>query len=782
MKKIALYPGAYKPPTKGHLNVVKQLLTGKYQAADVDKATGKYTKLPEHPAMDQVWIIVGDLVKGGDKPKGGKPEVAVGQPEAIAVWKEYIKANGLEGKAKVYAAGTTPRAGALDEAANPVGDMLGVLKDKYQRDLYPDVEFYPVVGYRSDDANAIRDLSRIETPKKQYGDKGIVTITVLDEPKPGEETISATKLRAAIYARDEKEIEKYAAAPAADILKHFPTLDEKLDRAIQQTLMDLLTEGVDFNELEKTLDDMFDDLDIDINFTKHFRERVLERGLTEDDIIELMKKIHDKYGDEVADMPKDSNRVFTHITRLVDIASTMGSYGYDGLRDLYLKTAYKRHDSDEPEFRTNASSPKLKVAENVPGAPINAVGAQPSKTRQRLQDYTNFIRNILSSEFTVEFKGDHISVTLPIYNPAEPEDYTPHQKNLPEGVGSFNFSPYISSILEYMIDRGMKITPLPEIVLIKDEANAADVFGRTAYYNNDKKEVGLFTVGRHPKDVLRSFCHEMIHHMQNLEGRIPGFTTTNTQEDDALKEIEQEAHYLGSMTMREWEDTCKREMNETKVMAEGVYDSLVTRLSKQVITKWVTDFKKDPKRLFSALDTNIEEEDAKGRPMEFDLIAKIDFKKTKDRTYLVDGGANEGDDESEGFVALSFQVDPRSLPQQWETIAMDVRDVLRHELEHLTQGGWNVRDDKAMADDSEIRDMINKYKLLAPANYFLLDKEVDAMLQGMYYKAKKSRKPFKDVVDYYLGLQPIDAEEKETILAKWRKRLPALGIKKQYWF
>ena len=27
-----------------------------------------------------------------------------------------------------------------------------------------------------------------------------------------------------------------------------------------------------------------------------------------------------------------------------------------------------------------------------------------------------------------------------------------------------------------------------------------------------------------------------------------------------------------------------------------------------------------------------------------------------------------------------------------------------------------------------------------------------------------------------------DKEEKETILSKWRKRLPALGIKKEYWF
>ena len=46
------------------------------------------------------------------------------------------------------------------------------------------------------------------------------------------------------------------------------------------------------------------------------------------------------------------------------------------------------------------------------------------------------------------------------------------------------------------------------------------------------------------------------------------------------------------------------------------------------------------------------------------------------------GGADEGSDDDEGFVALTFQVDPRELPQMWSTIAMDIRDVLRHEIEN----------------------------------------------------------------------------------------------------
>ena len=112
----------------------------------------------------------------------------------------------------------------------------------------------------------------------------------------------------------------------------------------------------------------------------------------------------------------------------------------------------------------------------------------------------------------------------------------------------------------------------------------------------------------------------------------------------------------------------------------------------------------------------------------------------------------------------------------WSTIAMDIRDVLRHEIEHLTQGGYNVRPDKYMEDDQAIRTLIQKYELLPLKNYFLLNKEVDAMLQGMWFKAKKSRTPFKDVIDDYLDKVGLEPEEKEEIKDHWRKRRKALAL------
>jgi hypothetical protein len=70
--------------------------------------------------------------------------------------------------------------------------------------------------------------------------------------------------------------------------------------------------------------------------------------------------------------------------------------------------------------------------------------------------------------------------------------------------------------------------------------------------------------------------------------------------------------------------------------------------------------------------------------------------------------------------------------------------------------------------------------LLPKAHYFKLEKEVDAMLQGLYFKAKKSRRPFKDVINDYLNIfidqETITQEEKEEILNIWRSRLKALSL------
>ena len=100
----------------------------------------------------------------------------------------------------------------------------------------------------------------------------------------------------------------------------------------------------------------------------------------------------------------------------------------------------------------------------------------------------------------------------------------------------------------------------PAIHLDSDEQNKAEILGKTAYYDPQTHEVHIYTDGRHPKDMLRSIAHELIHHKQNLEDRLqvggyngPGDYLKN----DKLKDIEHEAMLEGNACMREWEDTKK---------------------------------------------------------------------------------------------------------------------------------------------------------------------------------------------------------------------------------
>jgi hypothetical protein len=65
-----------------------------------------------------------------------------------------------------------------------------------------------------------------------------------------------------------------------------------------------------------------------------------------------------------------------------------------------------------------------------------------------------------------------------------------------------------------------------------------------------------------------------------------------------------------------------------------------------------------------------------------------------------------------------------------------------------------------MEDDEFIRDMIDA-DLLPKSDYFKLEKEIDAMLQGLYFKAKKSRKPYLEVIDDYLDKQPVNQGRKK---------------------
>jgi cytidyltransferase-like protein len=493
------------------------------------------------------------------------------------------------------------------------------------------------------------------------------------------------------------------------------------------------------------------------------------------------------------------------------------------------------------------------------------------------------------------------------------------------------------SLTTYMIENDMNITPLPKIKIIDDDSkNAEGIFGSTAYYNPNECSITLYTLNRHPKDILRSYAHEMIHRIQDNEGRLKNVATTNTNEDSDLLELEKEAYLNGNITFRNWEDSLKnsKPVNEVyyldtplynrqktiqenlcytlneitlnpnsaveingnltkgkfqvgnikyaydikqvsnpyddggrffnimfhpednitstpqegkenyiKILStmykvildfaeeaepeyigissldnnknyhmvyanltdnksnripgyfrkdvslsfntpqgkgrfvvlkrkdeslnEGRYDTVSNKSSSMIFNKWKQDFLAGKKQ--SVLKTFVESED-----VEFGLVATLKFK-NEGEDLQVDGGLEETEDGN--VIYVDFKVDRNILPEMWSEISMNLKDVIRHEIEHITQNDELNYPSKFMEDDLIARIAINQ-KLLPRGEYFKLEKEIDANLQGMYFRAKKERRPFIDVINDYLDAQSITPEQKEEVLNLWRPRASKLSLPK----
>jgi hypothetical protein len=84
--------------------------------------------------------------------------------------------------------------------------------------------------------------------------------------------------------------------------------------------------------------------------------------------------------------------------------------------------------------------------------------------------------------------------------------------------------------------------------------------GKTAFYDPAKMSVTLYINGRHPKDIMRSLSHELIHHTQNCNGQFDNVGEMGegyAQNDEHLREMERQAYEEGNLCFRDWEDSIK---------------------------------------------------------------------------------------------------------------------------------------------------------------------------------------------------------------------------------
>ena len=106
------------------------------------------------------------------------------------------------------------------------------------------------------------------------------------------------------------------------------------------------------------------------------------------------------------------------------------------------------------------------------------------------------------------------------------------------------------------------IQQAPKVILRNDEKNADMLFGRTAFYQPDTQTIVVYITDRHPKDILRSYTHELIHHVQNERGDLKLGDASNpkyAQDDDHMRKMAMEAYLKGNLLLRDFEDNFKYE-------------------------------------------------------------------------------------------------------------------------------------------------------------------------------------------------------------------------------
>jgi hypothetical protein len=778
---IALVPGGFKPPTLGHFYLVNQVA--------------------KHPEVNKVLVLIGHKTRDG-----------VTKEESKAIWDIYKKY--LPSNVEIQ----------LADNASPISDVGSLIKNN------PDIMYYPVVGIRGE--MDLGDLKRFDSMKGKYDNFKPIVIK-----SEGEDRISGTNTRAALIGGDKDRFQTYLPTELSDeekdkiwsILTKTP-IDEsvigdkvknffnnfkaaykgqkedlkgfgplvkkylnkepltpeektKLERNFKDILkisglaisfpiigasgsallrflikklskdsVDIFPSGLskkvisefitkfsiqefvtqsELNDVERIADEWFEDYGIDVQFTKHFIERVNDerngKPISAEELEDLFTQTAEKYGEKLANLPDDYQAVLFKLRNDINLPFALNYDDKNDEMDLVAKTVMRKKN-----FQT--SNPKLALEE--------VMYAEPSE---------------------------------------------------------FNYPTMLSSLIQYMISKGMNIRPLPKVKFVKDDnENAKNFFGKTAYYDPNNRVVVLYTMDRHPKDVMRSFAHEMVHHMQNLENRLGSIQTQDTNEDGDLPEIEREAYEKGNMTFRNWTDTLTEGVlgdriecdncdwswpikdggddlyichkcghdNSPKQLNEGRYDKITNDISSAIFNQWKQDYENevDASRYNQTFETD---------DLSIDVDANISFIPGLGK-LSIDGGA----DAETGYLEVRFEVDPEKLPGFWSEISMNLKDVVRHEIEHLTHGeGYNENPGKLMSDDQFIRDMIDA-DMLPKAAYFKLEKEIDANLQGMYLRAKKEKRPFGDVIDTYLDAQDITSEEKKEILDIWRGRLKALNLPK----
>lgn len=140
---------------------------------------------------------------------------------------------------------------------------------------------------------------------------------------------------------------------------------KEIRKLIRQTLYEYVS-FKDLKDVDNYADSIFSDVGIDVEFTKHFLDRVNDprngEEITPDELKALYKKAHDKYGEMLSQLKPGAERVVNDTKTDINVPIAIGWDGVSQNLDMVAKTIMRKKN-----FLTSSESPKLKLEDiNVP--------------------------------------------------------------------------------------------------------------------------------------------------------------------------------------------------------------------------------------------------------------------------------------------------------------------------------------------------------------------------------------------------------------------------------
>jgi len=532
-KKVGIYAGSFKPPTKGHFAVVQKALR-------------------DNPDLDELNIFVGTGVRDG-----------VDQSQSMLIWDIYKKY--LPFKVNIMPVSKPPIKAVYDYAKNNQTEQVSW-----------------IIGAREGNEDDFKDIADRTKAADNY--KNLVV-----RPTITQSGASGTAARNAFKVSQEK-LE--------------PLLPKNLNQQEKDDVFNILNRRLSESDPKKGTGKKPKGSSRRLYTDEDPKDTVGVKFSTRQDIVDTLNKKSFKaksHARQSQIINLIHQRVRAALSRTKDPAKKKKlKSGFEYIKQR--KEASKKKTQRLKKKKLNEIGIDLSnysgqvlpgdVLRAPKGFPLGGKKLEKSKqlkviknSREGVNRYKLSLEDSDGKRYTVrnfQMDGEYKGKKLPKWGMVRRS-----KQNIKEVLKevldpkTFDFGPLIDSLTASMENDGLKLKPYPRIRMVHDEeANADNFFGMTAYYDPNNREIVLYTLGRHPKDIMRSYAHELVHVHQHNEDRLHDIKTDNVNADKHLENLEREAYETGNIMFRSWTNSIT-EKKEKDPFGLNAYARQLAQLNEQ---------------------------------------------------------------------------------------------------------------------------------------------------------------------------------------------------------